>query len=122
MPEKTTQKKQVSEPVRRDWGQQILGGLIGVLVVALVLQAAASFGYEIADRTPLLMAGGVIGAILGSLDRFDQAGARLTGRKDGRGARVLNVIVGVVGMLVVVGLMWALIVLVSWIGRQLFSS
>lgn len=122
MTEKKTQEKPVSEPVRRDWGQQIIGGLIGALVVALALQAATTLGYEIADRTPWLMAGGVVGAILNSLDRFAQAGARLTGRKDGRGARLLNIMVGVVGMLVLIGIVWALISLVGWIGRLLFPS
>lgn len=121
MPEKTTQKKQPATPVGGDWGQQILGGLIGALVVALAMQiGSTALGWAIVDRTPLLLAGAALGAILSSLDRFASAGARLTGKKEGRGARLLNVIVGVLGMLVLIGLVWVLVALVGWIARMLF--
>jgi len=114
MTEKTEEKKsQTPLQGNRDLGQQILGGVIGALVVIVALQIGL---WNPVNRTSSVLAGAAIGAILFTLDRFDRAGARLTRRDD---ARVLNIIVGVLGMLLVTAMVWGLVILVSWVWRQL---
>ena len=114
MTEKPEEKVRQSEPQgNSDIGQQILGGLLGALVVAVALQIGP---WDPANRTSPILAGAAIGAILFTLDRFDVAGARLTKRDD---ARVLNIIVGVLGMLLVTAAVWGLVLLITWIWRQI---
>lgn len=118
MPQKTVKKAaQPQAQSGRDFGQQVLGGVIGALVVGLVLQLGPMVGWEPVNRLSWMLLGATIGAVLFSLDRFDMAGARLTRRKE---ARVLNIIVGVLGMIVLTGIVWSLIVFVSWVWQQLF--
>ena len=111
MAEKTEEKKerQSAPQGNRDLGQQILGGLIGALVVAVALQIGP---WDPANRTSPILAGAAIGAILFTLERFDKAGARITRRAD---ARVLNIVVGVLGMLLLTAMVWALVYFVAWI-------
>ncbi len=111
-------KKEEEQPQaqgNRDLGRQIIGGVIGALVVGLVLQLGPTIGWEPANRSSMMLVGATVGAILFTLDRFARAGARLTRREE---ARTLNVIVAVFGMLVLTSLVWGLIVLIMWIWQQ----
>lgn len=116
MTEKSDEKKEQPKPQRnRDLGQQLIGGIIGALVIVVALQIGPSFGWQPTNRTTPILIGATIGAILFTLDRFNQAGARLTRRDD---ARALNIAVGVLGMLVLTAAVWGLVLFVSWIWRQ----
>jgi len=64
--------------------------------------------------------GGTVGAILFNLDRFAQAGSRLTRRTEGRGVRLTNILVALAGMALATGLVIGLAAFVGWL-ISLFS-
>ncbi|HQE91338.1 MAG TPA: hypothetical protein PLH19_06870 [Anaerolineae bacterium] len=104
--------------VTQGWGQQMLGALIGALVMGMVMRIGPAWGWTPTDRTRLLLIGGMVGAMIFSLDRFAQAGSRLTRRTEGRGARWLNILVALLGLALVAG---AFIGLTYLVGRLINS-
>jgi len=91
-----------------------------MLVVAIAMQIGPSLGWQPpANRTMTLLIGGAIGATLFTLDRFEQAGARLTRRTEGVSARIINVLVGLLGLFVVTSLLWMLASSIGWLIDQL---
>jgi len=96
-----------------------MGALVGTLLMAIALQVGPSLGWQPPEnRTMMLLVGGAIGATLFTLDRFEQAGSRLTRRTEGTSARIVNVLVGLVGLFVVISLIWMLVASVGWLIDQ----
>ncbi len=118
--EKKQPQEQTLPPVTRGWGQQITGALIGAMGMAIVLQIGTSLGWTPGNRSALLLMGGAIGATLFDLDRFAQAGSRLTRRTEGRGVYWLNVLLALLGMALVIGFIFALASSVGWLLERLF--
>jgi hypothetical protein len=110
-------KKQSQEqpPVRvtQGWGQQMMGALVGALVMGMAMKIGPSLGWTPGDRTTLFLIGGTVGAMIFSLDRLAQAGSRLTRRTEGLGARLLNIAIALLGMALVGGVFLALSYLVG---------
>jgi len=122
-PEETQAKEAGSSgpaalPVTRGWGQQMLGALVGALAMAVAIQLGPSLGWQPGDRTSLLLIGAAVGAGLFTLERFAQAGSRLTRRSEGLGMRALNILVALLGMALMAGLIMGLASLVIWLFRQ----
>ena len=118
-PEETQSQRQPEAPVTRGWGKQLTGAVIGMLVTAIALQIGPAIGWQPpANRTMVMLIGGAIGAILFTLDRFEQAGSRLTKRTEGSTARLINVLVGLLGLFVVTSLIWMLTASVGWLIEQ----
>ncbi len=118
-PEQPQVQKQTEPPVTRGWGKQLLGAAIGMLLVAIALQIGPSLGWQPpANRTMAVLIGGAIGATLLNLDRFEQAGSRLTRRTEGASARVFNVLVGLLGLLVITSLILMLTSSLGWLLDQ----
>jgi hypothetical protein len=110
---------QAESPVTRGWGKQLVGAVIGMLVTALAMQIGPALGWQPPDnRTMVLLIGGAIGATMFTLDRFEHAGSRLTRRTEGSTARLVNVLVGLLGLLVVTSLIWMLTASVGWLIDQ----
>ncbi|HOT91064.1 MAG TPA: hypothetical protein PLJ78_02790 [Anaerolineae bacterium] len=119
MPQKPKKAQPTEETplvLTKGWGQQLLGAVIGALAMGVVTQIGASLGWEPANRTALLFIGAAAGAVLFDLDRFALAGSRLTRRTEGRGIRLLNILIALLGMAIVGGLV---IALTSLIGQLL---
>lgn len=120
-PENSKSTQPQAEPpliVTRGWGQQMIGALIGALVMVVAMQIGPSFGWQPANRTMPFLIGGTVGALLFSLDRLALAGSRLTRRTEGLGARMLNVLIALLGMAVITGLVLALSALIGWVFKQ----
>lgn len=119
-PEETELQQQTEPPVTRGWGKQLVGAAIGILVTAIAMQIGPSLGWQPPDnRTMVLLLGGAIGATLFTLERFEQAGSRLTRRTEGSTARIVNVLVGLLGLLVLTSLIWMLTASVGWLIDQI---
>jgi len=117
--EEAQPQQQAEPPVTRGWGKQLVGAAIGILLMAIAMQIGPLIGWQPpANRTMVFLAGGAIGATLFTLDRFEQAGSRLTRRTEGAGVRVVNVLVGLLGLLVVTSLIWMLASSVGWLIDQ----
>ncbi|HOU12538.1 MAG TPA: hypothetical protein PKZ84_05440 [Anaerolineae bacterium] len=119
-PKKTQSQTEAPLRVTQGWGQQLVGALIGMLVMGVAMQIGPSFGWTPGDRTFLFLIGGTVGAILFNLDRFAQAGSRLTRRTEGRGVRLTNILVALAGMALATGLVIGLAAFVGWL-ISLFS-
>ncbi|MBN2391782.1 MAG: hypothetical protein JXR84_13735 [Anaerolineae bacterium] len=117
-PEETRTQKQVEPPMTRGWGKQITGATAGILVMAVATQIGSSLGWQPDNRTMVLLIGGAIGATLFTLDRFEQAGSYLTRRTEGLGIRIVNVLLGLLGLFVVISLVWMLTSSVGWLFGQ----
>lgn len=117
-PKETQPRKQFEPPVTRGWGKQLAGAVVGMLVMAIAMQIGPSLGWQPNNRTMMLLIGGALGATLFTLDRFEQAGSRLTNRAEGSSARIVNVLVGLLGLLVVTSLIWMLAASVGWLLGQ----
>ncbi len=118
-PETSQRPKQTEPPVTRGWGKQLLGAAIGILAMAIAMQIGPSFGWQPpANRMMVILVGGAIGATLFTLDRFEQAGSRLTRRTEGKTARIVNVLVGLLGLFVVTSLIWMLSYSIGWLIDQ----
>ena len=118
-PEEPQPHKQTEPPVTRGWGKQLTGAAIGMLLMAAAMQIGPSLGWQPpANRTMVMLIGGAIGATVFTLDRFEQAGSRLTRRTEGAGARIINTLVGLLGLLVVTGLIWMLASSLGWLIDQ----
>ncbi len=115
--EPETPQSQEQSPLRvtQGWGQQIVGALLGLLVMGVAMQIGPSFGWTPGDRTLLFLIGGTVGATLFNLDRFAQAGSRLTQRTEGRGVRLTNILIALAGMALVTGIVIALAAFVGWL-------
>jgi len=96
----------------------MLGALVGALAMAVAIQLGPSLGWQPGDRTSLLLIGAAVGAGLFTLERFAQAGSRLTRRSEGLGMRALNILVALLGMALMAGLIMGLASLVIWLFRQ----
>ena len=117
--EESQPQKQTEPPATRGWGKQLSGAAIGIVLMAIAMQIGPSLGWQPpANRTMMLLFGGAIGATLFTLDRFEQAGSRLTRRTEGVGARIVNVLVGLCGLFVVISLIWMLSYSVGWLIDQ----
>jgi hypothetical protein len=116
--EESQPQKQAEPPASRGWGKQIMGALVGMLVMAIAMQVGSSSGWQPDNRTMMLLIGGAIGATLFTLDRFEQAGSRLTRRTEGASARIINVLVGLLGLFVVISLIWMLLFSLGWLFKQ----
>jgi len=115
-PEEPQPQSQMEPPVTRGWGKQLVGAAIGMLLIAIAMQVGPSIGWQPpANRTMTLLIGGAIGAALFTLDRFEQAGSRLTRRTEGTSARIINVLVGLLGLFVVTSLLWMLASSLGWL-------
>lgn len=118
-PEASQRPKQTEPPVTRGWGKQLLGAAIGMLAMAIAMQIGPSFGWQPpVNRMMVILVGGAIGATLFTLDRFEQAGSRLTRRTEGKTARIVNVLVGLLGLFVVTSLIWMLSYSIGWLIDQ----
>ncbi len=118
--EEPQHQKQTEPPATRGWGKQLIGAAIGMLVMAIALQIGPSLGWQPpANRTMVVLIGGAIGATLLTLDRFEQAGSRLTRRTEGTSARIVNVLVGLLGLFVVISLIWVLSSSLGWLIDQI---
>lgn len=118
-PEQPQVPKRAEPSVMRGWGKQFMGALIGMLVMAIAMQIGPSLGWQPpANRMMVALIGGAIGATLLTLDRFEQAGSRLTRRTKGTGARVINVLVGLLGLLVITSLILILTSTLGWLLDQ----
>ncbi len=115
--EPETPQSQEQSPLRvtQGWRQQIVGALLGLLVMGVAMQIGPSFGWTPGDRTLLFLIGGTVGATLFNLDRFAQAGSRLTQRTEGRGVRLTNILIALAGMALVTGIVIALAAFVGWL-------
>ena len=116
--EETQPQKPSEPPVTRGWGKQVTGAAVGILVMAVATQIGPSLGWQPSNRTMMLLIGGAIGATLFTLDRFEQAGSRLTRRTEGASARIINVLVGLLGLFVVISLVWMLLFSLGWLFKQ----
>ncbi len=114
-PKETKPQEEAPLRVTQGWGQQMIGALVGVLVMGLAMQVGPSFGWTPGDRTVLFLIGGTAGAILFNLDRFAQAGSRLTRRTEGRGVRLTNIVIALLGMALLTGFVIALAAAVGWL-------
>lgn len=118
-PEAPHLQESIEPPVTRGWGKQLIGAAIGMLVMAIAMQIGPSLGWQPpANRTMVMLIGGAIGATLLTLDRFEQAGSRLTRRTEGTSARIVNVLVGLLGLFVVTSLIWMLASSIGWLIDQ----
>lgn len=118
-PEEPQLQKRTEPPVTRGWGKQLTGAAVGMVLMVIAMQIGPSFGWQPpANRTMVMLLGGAIGATLFTLDRFEQAGSRLTRRAEGTGARIVNVLVGLLGLFVVISLIWMLASSVGWLIDQ----
>jgi hypothetical protein len=117
-PEESQPQKQPEPPVTRGWGKQLTGAAVGILVMAVAMQIGPSLGWQPSNRTMTLLIGGALGATLFTLDRFEYAGARLTRRTEGLGMRIINVVVGLLGLFVVISLIWMLASSIGWLLNQ----
>lgn len=118
-PEELQPQTQIEPPVTRGWGKQLTGAAIGMLLMAIAMQIGPSVGWQPpANRTMMLLIGGAIGAALFTLDRFEQAGSRLTRRTEGTSVRIINVLVGLLGLFVVTSLIWMLTASIGWLIDQ----
>jgi len=118
-PEASQRQKQTDSLVTRGWGKQLTGAALGMLVVAIALQIGPSLGWQSpANPVMMVLMGGAVGATLFTLDRFEQAGSRLTRRTEGAGVRIVNVFLGLLGLFVVVSLIWMLAYSVGWLIEQ----
>ncbi len=119
-PEEPQLQKRTEPPVTRGWGKQLTGAAVGMLLMAIAMQIGPSLGWQPpANRTMVMLLGGAIGATLFTLDRFEHAGSRLTRRAEGTGARIVNVLVGLLGLFVVISLIWMLASSVGWLIDQI---
>lgn len=119
-PEAPQRQKQTEPSVSRGWGKQLTGAAIGMLAVAIALQIGPSLGWQPpANPMMIVLLGGAVGATLLTLDRFEQAGSRLTRRTEGTSARIVNVLIGLLGLFVVVSLIWMLASSIGWLIDQL---
>ncbi|MGC9396311.1 MAG: hypothetical protein ACP5J4_15820 [Anaerolineae bacterium] len=117
--EESQRQNKTEPPATRGWGKQLLGALAGTLVMAIALQVGPSLGWQPPEnRTMMLLIGGALGATLFTLDRFEQAGSRLTRRTEGTAARIVNVLVGLLGLFVVISLVWMLAASFGWLIDQ----
>lgn len=117
--EESQPQKKAEPPATRGWGKQLLGALAGTLVMAIALQVGSSLGWQPPEnRTMMLLIGGAIGATLFALDRFELAGSRLTRRTEGPSARIINTLVGLLGLFVVISSIWMLAASVGWLIDQ----
>lgn len=114
-PETPQAQEQAPLRVTQGWRQQIVGALLGLLVMGVAMQIGPSFGWTPGDRTLLFLIGGTVGATLFNLDRFAQAGSRLTQRTEGRGVRLTNILIALAGMALVTGIVIALAAFVGWL-------
>lgn len=115
-PEEPQHQKETEPALTRGWGKQLIGAAIGMLVVAITLQIGSSLGWQPpANRAMVVLLGGAVGATLLTLDRFEQAGSRLTRRTEGKTARIVNVLVGLLGLFVVISLIWMISYSVGWL-------
>ncbi|MFN2284934.1 MAG: hypothetical protein ACK2UQ_10965 [Anaerolineae bacterium] len=117
-PEEPRPQEQFEPRMTRGWGKQITGAAVGILVMAVATQIGPSLGWQPSNRTMTLLVGGAIGATLFTLDRFEQAGSRLTQRTEGLGMRIVNVVIGLLGLFVVISLVWMLTSTVAWLLGQ----
>jgi len=117
-PEEPRPQEQFEPRMTRGWGKQITGAAVGILVMAVATQIGPSLGWQPSNRTMSLLVGGAIGATLFTLDRFEQAGSRLTRRTEGLAMRIVNVAVGLLGLFVVISLVWMLTSTVAWLLGQ----
>lgn len=118
-PEEPQVKKQTEPPATRGWGKQLIGAAVGMLLMAIALQIGPSLGWQPpTNRTMMLLVGGAIGATMFTLDRFEQAGSRLTRRTEGLGTRIVNVLVGLLGLFVLISLIWMLASSIGWLLGQ----
>jgi len=118
--EMTQAPSQTSDAVslpERNWKQQIIGAILGGIVMFFILRIGELLGWHVANETMILFLGASIGSALTSLDHLDRAGARLTGRKSegNRGVLALNVVIALVGMVVILGLMLGLSSGIVWL-------
>lgn len=119
-PETPQRQKQTGSAVGRGWGKQLIGAAIGMLVVAIALQIGPSLGWQPpANPAMVVLLGGAAGATLLTLDRFEQAGSRLTRRTEGKTARIVNVLVGLLGLFVLISLIWMISYSVGWLIDQI---
>ena len=118
-PEEVELQKPSEPPVTRGWGKQVTGAAVGIVVMTIALQVGPALGWQPpTNRTMMLLVGGAVGATLFTLDRFEQAGSRLTRRTEGVRARIVNVLVGLLGLFVVISLIWMLTASVGWLIDQ----
>jgi hypothetical protein len=118
-PEEPQAQKQPEPSAARGWGKQVIGAVVGMVLMAGAMQIGPAIGWQPpANRTMVILIAGAIGATLLTLDRFEQAGSRLTRRTEGTGARIVNVLVGLLGLFVVVSLIWMLAYSVGWLIEQ----
>ncbi|MEJ5308816.1 MAG: hypothetical protein WHX52_03510 [Anaerolineae bacterium] len=118
-PKAPQRQKQAEAPVTRGWGKQLAGAAIGMLLAAIALQIGPSLGWPSpANTTMVVLMGGAIGATVLTLDRFEQAGSRLTRRTEGAGVRIVNVLLGLLGLFVVISLIWMVAYSVGWLIEQ----
>lgn len=118
-PEEPQVQKRTESSVARGWEKQVIGTAVGMLLMFIAMQIGPSLGWQPpANRTMLILLSGAIGATLLTLDRFEQAGSRLTRRTEGTGTRVINVLVGLLGLFVVVSMIWMLAYSVGWLIEQ----
>ena len=118
-PEETQPQEQSGPSVTRGWGKQLMGAAVGMLLMAIAMQIGPSLGWQPpANRMMVMLIGGAIGATLLTLDRFEQAGSRLTRRTEGTGTRIVNVLIGLLGLVVVTGLIWTLASSIGWLIEQ----
>lgn len=118
-PEEPQAQQQPEPPVTRGWGKQMMGAAIGMLLAAIAMQLGPALGWQPpANRTMVMLIGGAIGATLLTLERFEQAGARLTRRTEGASARIVNVLMGLLGLFVVTSLIWMLTATLGWLLEQ----
>jgi hypothetical protein len=101
----------------RDMGRQLIGAAVGAFVALAVVRVGESLGWQITNPTSIILLGGAIGAVLNDLERFDQAGSRLTRRPSNgnRATAALNIGVALLGLLLVMGLVLGLSALIGLI-------
>ncbi len=104
----------------KNLGAQLLGAVIGALIAFFVLRLGVHFGWHPANESVVLLLGATLGSILSDLERFDNAGSRLTGRKSDGNRRQLwvNVVVAVLGMLVLVLGVFGLMYILSYLFQR----
>ena len=88
----------------RNWGNQILGALIGGAVALAAAAAVREMGWISGPLIRWMLWGGVIGGLVGASERLAQAGKRLTRRDE----TWLNVFVALIGMALVFTLIFGL--------------
>lgn len=100
----------------QNWGQQIIGAGIGGLLAFFLLQLIGlPSGWQPTNPNSWILLSAAIGAMLNDFDRFDKAGARLTGRDSASNRRIvtLNVAVALLASMLFFAMLVTLIYLAN---------